>query len=200
MKKKNKIKKYFGLPGKRKRYRRAHQVRGLPSLEEQLHHVDDQDGPREYTLVKERKQPRSAPKDGRTKRPKKRGADRRCAGHRMIIDIHLEVLDECQKGDMHSTKEDFLEILVQEFMRCEFTKEENVPEEQVSMVPSSDSGFRVNVPKEDASEEQVQCSCLTFSEEDFVPKEEVSKEDVLKEDIPKESVPREEVPSSRFML
>ncbi|ANQ08373.1 SICA antigen [Plasmodium coatneyi] len=119
--------KYFALPGKRRRYKRAHQVRG-PTLGEQImDHVDDQaDGPHEYTLVKERKQPRSAPKEGRTKRPKKQVVGRRAGrrvGQRTIIDIHLEVLDECQKRDLHSTKEDFFEILVREFMESEFIKE-----------------------------------------------------------------------------
>ncbi|ANQ06503.1 SICA antigen [Plasmodium coatneyi] len=68
----------------------------------------------------------------------------------MIIDIHLEVLDECQKGDLHTTKEEFFEILVQEFMGSKFMKEENVPKEQV---PSSDFGFREKVfaPKEGVS-------------------------------------------------
>ncbi|ANQ09337.1 SICA antigen [Plasmodium coatneyi] len=57
----------------------------------------------------------------------------------MIIDIHLEVLDECQQGDLHSKKEDFFEILVQEFMGSNFIKEENIPKEQGNY---SDFGFR----------------------------------------------------------
>ncbi|ANQ08880.1 SICA antigen [Plasmodium coatneyi] len=144
--------KYFGMLRKtRKRYRRAYQVRA-PSLEQQIvDHVDDQaDGPHEYYLVKEHK-PRSTP----IKRRKKRAADRLRGGavrRRMIIDIHLEVLDECQKGHLHSTKEDFFEILVQEFMGSQFIEEENVSKEDV---PSSDSGFmeedivsEIGVPKE----------------------------------------------------
>ncbi|ANQ08384.1 SICA antigen [Plasmodium coatneyi] len=138
--------KYFFLLGKRrKRYKRVHQVRGPPTLEEQpLDHVDDQaDGPHEYTLVKERK-PRSAPT--KTKRPKKRGGEPAgCrVGHRTIIDIHLEVLDECQKGGTKLVQEDFFEILVQEFMGSEFIKKEKVPREDVPKeeIPSSDCGFR----------------------------------------------------------
>ncbi|ANQ08609.1 SICA antigen [Plasmodium coatneyi] len=135
--------KYFALPHKRKRYKRAHKVRGPPSLEEQImDHGMDNSGLHEYILVKERRQPRSTPQ----KRRKQVGM--RGVGHRTIIDIHLEVLDECQKGDLHSTKEDFFEILVQEFIGSEFIKEEKVPKEQFSMVdvhkeqvPSSDSGF-----------------------------------------------------------
>ncbi|ANQ10565.1 SICA antigen [Plasmodium coatneyi] len=70
----------------------------------------------------------------------------------MIIDIHLEVLDECQKGGTKLIQEDFYEILVQEFMGSDLIKEEKVP--------SSDSGFREEdiVPKEDVQKEQVQCS------------------------------------------
>ncbi|ANQ10732.1 KIR protein [Plasmodium coatneyi] len=134
---------YFASFGKRrKRYRRAYQVRGPPALEEQLlDPVDDQDdAAHAYTLVKQRK-PRSTPKRRMKKRvPGRRGGVCR----RMIIDIHLDVLKECQKGDLHSTKEDFFEILVQEFMGSEFMNEENVPMEEVpeKQVPSSDFGFR----------------------------------------------------------
>ncbi|ANQ09075.1 SICA antigen [Plasmodium coatneyi] len=128
--------KYFGLRKKRKRHRRAHQVSGRPSLQEQLFdHVDDEaDGPHEYTLVKEPKQPKSVPaRKGRPKRHTDRPVVRRT-----IIDIHLEVLDECQKGHLHSTKEDFLKIIVEEFMGSEFIKKDFVPKESV---PSS--GLRV---------------------------------------------------------
>ncbi|ANQ06031.1 SICA antigen [Plasmodium coatneyi] len=154
---------YFFFGKKRKRHRRAHQVSGPHSLQEQIiDPVDDQDDdPHEYTLVKERKQPRYVPK--RTKRPKEQGVGHR-VGCRTIIDIHLEVLDECQEGNTQLFQKDFFEILVQEFMGLEFMKEEKVPEEQVSMVevtkeqvPSSDSGFR---------------------EEDFVSEEEVTRVNV----------------------
>ncbi|ANQ07521.1 SICA antigen [Plasmodium coatneyi] len=175
--------KYFALPGKRKRYRSVPQVSSPPSLEEEqlLDRVDDQDdGPHEYTLVKEHKQPRSAPKEGRMKRPKKQGVDspagRRAVGRRTIIDIHLEVLDECRKGDLHLTKEGFLKIIVEEFMGPQIIKQENVPKERVL---SSDSGFGFGVP-----EEQVPSSNSGFREEDFVPKEDV---------------PKEQVPSSGFL-
>ncbi|ANQ10362.1 SICA antigen [Plasmodium coatneyi] len=124
--------KYFGMLRKgRKRYRRAHQ-------EQIIQHIEE-DGPHAYTLVKERRHPRSTPEKRRKKRGVDRRAGRRGVRGRMIIDIHLEVLNECQKGDLHSTKEDFFEILVQEFMGSEFIKEDFLPKEQV---PSSDSGFR----------------------------------------------------------
>ncbi|ANQ10429.1 SICA-like antigen [Plasmodium coatneyi] len=145
--------KYFAVPIRRRRYRRAHPTLG-PTLQEQIMDYGmNQDGPHEYTLVKERK-----PRSTSIKRRKKRVPGRRRAGRggvrrRMIIDIHLEVLDECQKGDLHSTKEDFFEILVQEFMGSEFMKEdfvsmENVSKEEVpkEQVPCSDSGFREGRP------------------------------------------------------
>ncbi|ANQ06285.1 SICA antigen [Plasmodium coatneyi] len=202
---------YFALPGKRKRYRRAHQVRRPSILQEQLlAHVDDQDdGPHEYTLVKERKQPRSAP----TKRRKRERLDRR-VGRRMIIDIHLEVLDECQKGDNKLNQEDFFEILVQEFMAREFMNEENVPKEDVPKekdVQSLDSGFREEdfVPKEGIPQEQVPSSDSGFREENLVPKEDFTRKDVHKEQVPssdcgcreedflcKKNVPNKGVPCS----
>ncbi|ANQ06090.1 SICA antigen [Plasmodium coatneyi] len=198
--------KYFALPRKRKRHRRAHQVSGPPSLGEQLlAHVDDQtDGPHAYTLVKKRRQPRSAPT--RTKRSKKQSIGRPVVGRRTIIDIHLEVLNECQKGDLHLTKEDFFEILVQEFMGSNFIEEEKVPKENVPKrsvtkedipvggVPKEQdpsSGFRVFQRK------RFHVSDSGFKEEDFVPKEGVPKEEVPEEGVPKEGVPEEGVPEEQ---
>ncbi|ANQ09353.1 SICA antigen [Plasmodium coatneyi] len=191
--------KYFAVPIKRRRYRRAHYVSGPTSQERVLAHVDEPDDPQEYTLVKKRKQPRSVPT--KTKKPKKL-VDRRGVGRRTIIDIHLEILDECQREDLHSTKEDFFEILVREFMRPEFIKEKNVPEEQVSMVDvpkeqvrssGSDSGFREEdfVPQKNFLKEEVPSSDSGFREEDFI-----LTEDIPEENIPKESVPMEHVQCS----
>ncbi|ANQ08534.1 SICA antigen [Plasmodium coatneyi] len=187
--------KYFFLGKKRKRHKRVHKIPDSPPLGEQLpDNVDDQaDDPHTYTLVKKRKQPRSAP-TGRTKRSRKRGVHRRGGVHRrMIIDIHLEVLDECQKGDLNSTKEDYFTILVQEFMGSEFIKEEYVPEEQVSMVdvpkeqiPSlgkEDLVPKEQVPMDDIPREEVPSSDSGFREEDFLPKE-----SVLTEGVPREQV------------
>ncbi|ANQ07622.1 SICA antigen [Plasmodium coatneyi] len=142
--------KYFGmLPKARKRHRKAYQVRG-PTLQEQVFsHVDNQaDDPHAYTLVKEGK-PRSTP----IKRRKREGPGRR-VGRRMIIDIHLEVLDECQMGDTDFMEEDFLKIIVEEFMGSKFIKEESVLKEQVSMA---------DVPKEEVSKEQVPSSDSRFT-------------------------------------
>ncbi|CAA9986642.1 SICAvar, type I [Plasmodium knowlesi strain H] len=143
--------KYFGPLGKGgPRFRRSPaEIRG-PSVQEQvLDHVDA-GASHEYRLVKERKPP-SAPT--RTKRSA--GVNRRT-----IIEIHFEVLDECQKGDTQLNQKDFLELLVQEFMGSEFMEEKQVPKEEVLMegvpmesipleqvpmerVPSLGSGFMV---------------------------------------------------------
>ncbi|CAA9991235.1 SICAvar, type I [Plasmodium knowlesi strain H] len=133
--------KYFGPLGKEgARFRRSPVEIPGPSVQEQvLDHVEEA-GPHEYRLVKERK-PRSAPT-----RTKRSGPVNR----RTIIEIHFEVLDECQKGDTQLNQKDFLELLVQEFMGSELMEEEQVPKEDVLMeavpmerVPNLGSGFMV---------------------------------------------------------
>ncbi|CAA9990720.1 SICAvar, type I [Plasmodium knowlesi strain H] len=116
--------KYFGPLGKGgARFRRSPAEIPGPSVQEQvLDHVQ-QDSSHEYRLVKERK-PRSAPT--RTKRSGR-------VNRRTIIEIHFEVLDECQKGDTQLNQKDFLELLVQEFMGSELMEEEQVPKEEVLM-------------------------------------------------------------------
>ncbi|SBO29127.1 SICAvar, type I [Plasmodium knowlesi strain H] len=116
--------KYFGPLGKGgTRFRRSPADIPGPLVQEQvLDHVQ-QDSSHEYQLVKERK-PRSAPT-----RTKRSGPVNR----RTIIEIHFEVLDECQKGDTQLAQKDFLELLVQEFMGSELMEEEQVPKEGVSM-------------------------------------------------------------------
>ncbi|CAA9987239.1 SICAvar, type I [Plasmodium knowlesi strain H] len=138
--------KYFGPLGKGgQRFRRSPtEIPGSSVQEQVLDHVQP-DSSHEYQLVKERK-PRSAPT-----RTKRSGPVNR----RTIIEIHFEVLDECQKGDTQLNQKDFLELLVQEFMGSELMGEEQVPKEEVLMegvplervpmerVPSLASGFMV---------------------------------------------------------
>ncbi|OTN67550.1 SICAvar type I [Plasmodium knowlesi] len=116
--------KYFGPLGKGgPRFRRSPaEIRG-PSVQEQLLDHVQQDSSHEYRLVKERK-PRSVPT--RTKRSGR-------VNRRTIIEIHFEVLDECQKGDSQLAQNDFLELLVQEFMGSELMEEEQVSKEEVLM-------------------------------------------------------------------
>ncbi|CAA9988448.1 SICAvar, type I [Plasmodium knowlesi strain H] len=138
--------KYFGPLGKGgARFRRSPaEIPGSSVQEQVLDHVQ-QDSSHEYRLVKERK-PRSAPT-----RTKRSGPVNR----RTIIEIHFEVLDECQKGDTQLAQKDFLELLVQEFMGSELMEEEQVSKEEVPMesvpmelvpieeVPSLGSGLLV---------------------------------------------------------
>ncbi|CAA9988648.1 SICAvar, type I [Plasmodium knowlesi strain H] len=116
--------KYFGPLGKGgARFRRSPaEIPGSSVQEQVLGHVHE-GAAHEYQLVKERK-PRSAPT-----RTKRSGPVNR----RTIIEIHFEVLDECQKGDTQLNQKDFLELLVQEFMGSEFMEEEQVPMEEVLM-------------------------------------------------------------------
>ncbi|CAA9986543.1 SICAvar, type II [Plasmodium knowlesi strain H] len=144
--------KYFGQLGKIRRSRRAPLRIPGPSVQEQLLDHVEEAGPHEYRLVKERK-PRSAPT--RTKRSGRDPAGSGRVNRRTIIEIHFEVLDECQKGDTQLNQKDFLELLVREFMGSEFMEEEQVPKEEVLMegvpmelvpmesVPSLGSGLLV---------------------------------------------------------
>ncbi|CAA9988364.1 SICAvar, type I [Plasmodium knowlesi strain H] len=150
--------KYFGPLGKGgARFRRSPTEIPGPSVQEQLLDHVDEGASHEYQLVKERK-PRSAPT--RTKRSGRDPAGGGRVNRRTIIEIHFEVLDECQKGDTQLNQKDFLELLVREFMGSEFMEEEQVPKEEVLMegipmesvpmegvpmelVPSLGSGFMV---------------------------------------------------------
>ncbi|CAA9989273.1 SICAvar, type II [Plasmodium knowlesi strain H] len=115
--------KYFGQLGKIRRFRRAPSRIPGPSVQEQLLDHVQKDSSHEYRLVKERK-PRSVPT-----REKRSGRVNR----RTIIEIHFEVLDECQKGDSQLAQKDFLELLVREFMGSELREEEQVLKEEVLM-------------------------------------------------------------------
>ncbi|CAA9988053.1 SICAvar, type I [Plasmodium knowlesi strain H] len=145
--------KYFGPLGKGgPRFRRSPtEIPGSSVQEQVLGHVDE-GAAHEYRLVKERK-PRSAPT--RTKRSGRDPGGSGRVNRRTIIEIHFEVLDECQKGDTQLNQKDFLELLVQEFMGSELMEEEQVLKEDVLMervpmesipmelVPSLGSGFMV---------------------------------------------------------
>eukprot|EP00366_Plasmodium_knowlesi_P003781 XP_002261278.1 SICA antigen [Plasmodium knowlesi strain H] len=129
--------KYFGPLGKGgPRFKRSPaEIPGSSVQEQVLDHVQ-QDSSHEYRLVKERK-PRSAPK--RMKRSSR-------VNRRTIIEIHFEVLDECQKGDTQLNQKHFMELLVREFMGSELMEEEQVSKEEVLME---------DVPMESIPSEQV---------------------------------------------
>ncbi|GAB69418.1 hypothetical protein PCYB_001660 [Plasmodium cynomolgi strain B] len=106
---------------RRRRYKHMEQMRG-PSLEEEItdhmEHVNIPTASFGYTMTKRRPSLRSTPQK-QHKRVNKR----------TIIDIHLEVLDECKKADWELTKQDLLEILALEFMQKEHSacmKDQNI--------------------------------------------------------------------------
>ncbi|CAA9986089.1 SICAvar, type I (fragment) [Plasmodium knowlesi strain H] len=123
--------KYFAQLRKIRLYRRAPLRIPGPSVQEQLLDHVEEAGPHEYQLVKERKPP-SVP--ARTKRSGRDPADGGRVNRRTIIKIHFELVDECQKGNTKLTQNDFLELLVQEFMGSELMEEEEqVSKEEVLM-------------------------------------------------------------------
>ncbi|SBO23447.1 SICAvar, type I (fragment) [Plasmodium knowlesi strain H] len=123
--------KYFAQLRKIRLYRTAPLRIPGPSVQEQvLDHVEEA-GSHEYQLVKERKPP-SVP--ARTKRSARDPAGGGRVNRRTIIKIHFELVDECQKGNTKLTQNDFLELLVREFMGSEFMEEEEqVSKEEVLM-------------------------------------------------------------------
>ncbi|ANQ05904.1 SICA antigen [Plasmodium coatneyi] len=168
--------KYFALPGKRRRSRRAHQVRGPPTLDEQLpDHVDDQaDGPHEYTLTNVKR--------GTCIRRKKtflkfwfKNLWVPGLGKEDFVpmeDIPKEVI---RKEDVPTSNSWFRE---EDFVPKKEVPMVNVPKEQISI---SDSGFREEgfVPRE-----QVLSSDCGFREEGFLPKEDIPKEQICRVDVP----------------
>ncbi|CAA9987642.1 SICAvar, type I (fragment), partial [Plasmodium knowlesi strain H] len=122
--------KYFAQLRKIRLYRRAPLRIPGPSVQEQLLDHVEEAGPHEYRLVKERKPP-SVP--ARTKRSGRDPAGGGRVNRRTIIKIHFELVDECQKGNTKLTQNDFLELLVREFMGSEFMEEEQVSKEEVLM-------------------------------------------------------------------
>ncbi|SBO24890.1 SICAvar, type II (fragment) [Plasmodium knowlesi strain H] len=122
---------YFAQLRKIRLYRRAPLRIPGPSVQEQLLDHVEEAGPHEYRLVKERKPP-SVP--ARTKRSGLDPAGGGRVNRRTIIKIHFELVDECQKGNTKLTQNDFLELLVREFMGSEFMEEEEqVSKEEVLM-------------------------------------------------------------------
>ncbi|GAB69393.1 hypothetical protein PCYB_001410 [Plasmodium cynomolgi strain B] len=86
-----------------------------------------------YTMTRKRP-PRSTPKERRS-----RGAGSKGTVHRKtIIDIYLEFVDESQHGIWELHKNDFIQILVQEFAQ-EFTQHEFMQGERESMENQQES-------------------------------------------------------------
>ncbi|KJP85745.1 hypothetical protein AK88_04615 [Plasmodium fragile] len=101
--------KYFAYLAKRRRtYRTVRDVPSPPLDEEILEHLQRADLPPPdygYTMIRDR-QPSSIPGRGRPPRVHKR----------TIMELHLEVLHECDAAAWENVKDDYLHILVHEFM------------------------------------------------------------------------------------
>ncbi|KJP86071.1 hypothetical protein AK88_04262 [Plasmodium fragile] len=102
--------KYFAHLGKQRRrtYRTVRDVPSPPVDEDILQHLQRGGPPPDYgyTLIRDR-QPAST-------RARRRRHPR--VHKRTIIELHLEVLNECEAADWENVKDDYLHILVEEFM------------------------------------------------------------------------------------
>ncbi|KJP85783.1 hypothetical protein AK88_04599 [Plasmodium fragile] len=102
--------KYFAHLGHKRRrtYRTVRDVPSPPLDEEILEHLQRGELPPPdygYTMVT----PPASAADRRAQRPPR-------VHTRTIIDLHLEVLHECEAADWENVKDDYLHILVEEFM------------------------------------------------------------------------------------
>ncbi|KJP84946.1 hypothetical protein AK88_05424 [Plasmodium fragile] len=103
--------KYFAYLDKRRRtYRTVRDVPSPPLDEEILQHLQRGEPPPDYghTMIRDR-QPASAA-ERRGQRPPR-------VHKRTIIELHLEVLNECEAAEWENVKDDYLQILVDAFIR-----------------------------------------------------------------------------------
>ncbi|KJP86090.1 hypothetical protein AK88_04281 [Plasmodium fragile] len=109
--------KYFAHLGTKRRrtYRTMRDVPSRPLDEEILQHLQRGELPPDYgyTLIRDRR-PASAAEHRRRRHPR--------VHKRTIIELHLEVLHECEATEWESVKHDYLQILVQEFAQ-EFARD-----------------------------------------------------------------------------
>ncbi|KJP85386.1 hypothetical protein AK88_04986 [Plasmodium fragile] len=103
--------KYFAYLGqtRRRTYRTVRDVPSPPLAEEILDHLQRGDLPPPdygYTTIRDRR-PASA--------AERRGQRSPRVHKRTIIELHLEVLNECEAAEWENVKDDYLQIVVQEF-------------------------------------------------------------------------------------
>ncbi|KJP86046.1 hypothetical protein AK88_04303 [Plasmodium fragile] len=101
--------KYFAYLAKRRRkFRTVRDVPSPPLDEEILDHLQRGAPPPDYgyTIVRDRR-PGTLP-DRRRRQPR--------VNRRTIIELHLEVLNECEAAEWENVKDNYWQILVQEFM------------------------------------------------------------------------------------
>ncbi|KJP84852.1 hypothetical protein AK88_05516 [Plasmodium fragile] len=104
--------KYFAYLGKKRRrtYRTVRDVPSPPLDEEILDHLQRGELPPPdygYTMIRDR-QPGRLPADRRRRRPPR-------VHKRTIIELHLEVLNECAATEWATVKDDYLQIVVEVF-------------------------------------------------------------------------------------
>ncbi|KJP86088.1 hypothetical protein AK88_04279 [Plasmodium fragile] len=102
--------KYFAYLAKRRRtYRTVRDVPSPPLDEEILAHLQRGEPPPDYgyTMVRDRR-PGRLPAARRRPRPPR-------VHKRTIIELHLEVLHECEATEWENVKQDYLKIVLQEF-------------------------------------------------------------------------------------
>ncbi|KJP85434.1 hypothetical protein AK88_04937 [Plasmodium fragile] len=107
--------KYFAYLGQKRRrtYRIVRDVPSPPLDEEILQHLQRGHLPPPdygYTMIRDRQPGRLPAAPRRGQRPPR-------VHKRTIIDLHLEVLNECEVAEWENVKDDYLQILVEEFMR-----------------------------------------------------------------------------------
>ncbi|KJP84714.1 hypothetical protein AK88_05654, partial [Plasmodium fragile] len=109
---------YFAHLGKKRRrtYRTVRDVPSPPLDDEILEHLQRGELPPPdygYTIIRER---------GRDKFADRRGQRPPRVHKRTIIELHLEVLHECEAAEWENVKDDYLQIVVEQFaqdlMRC----------------------------------------------------------------------------------
>ncbi|KJP84841.1 hypothetical protein AK88_05529 [Plasmodium fragile] len=104
--------KYFAYLGtnRRRTYRTVRDVPSPPLDEEILAHLQRGDlPPPDYGYTMVRDTPPSSAAERRGQRPPR-------VHTRTIIELHLEVLNECEATEWENVKDDYLQILVEEFM------------------------------------------------------------------------------------
>ncbi|KJP85429.1 hypothetical protein AK88_04932 [Plasmodium fragile] len=105
--------KYFAYLGHKRRrtYRTVRDIPSPPLDDEILQHLQRGELPPPdygYTMIRDRRRPSAAERRGQ--RPPR-------VHKRTIIELHLEVLNECEATEWENVKEDYLHILVEAFAR-----------------------------------------------------------------------------------
>ncbi|KJP86074.1 hypothetical protein AK88_04265 [Plasmodium fragile] len=154
--------KYFAYLGHKRRrtYRTVRDVPSPPLDEDILDHLQRGELPPPdygYTMVRERRRDKFADRRRRAPRVHKR----------TIIELHLEVLNECEEAEWENVKDEFYGILVEEFMGGN-NGHSSSPDNAIPNdgLPGNNVSSTVDPPTDIARtdpcppNEQDQCSCM----------------------------------------